>query len=80
MGDAPLRTHHAAIGKRLGGSSEAGRKCGSVLREYLTGHEIEAFMAAARQNRSGHRYVTMIIIGFRHGLQASDAVDLVGIR
>jgi integrase len=45
-------------------------------REYLTEHEIERLMAAARQNRYGHRDATMILIGFRHGLRASEAVDL----
>src|SRR3954469_12829736 len=45
-------------------------------REYLTEHEIEALMAAARQNRSGHRDATMVLIAFRHGLRASEAVDL----
>jgi integrase len=46
-------------------------------REYLTGHEVEAVMAAARQNRHGHRDSTMILIAFRHGLRAS---ELVGLR
>src|SRR6476646_6827971 len=45
-------------------------------REYLTGNEVEALMAAARQNRYGHRDATMILIAFRHGLRASEAVDL----
>jgi integrase len=45
-------------------------------REYLTGHEIEALMAAARQNRDGHRDATMILTAFRHGLRASETVDL----
>jgi type 1 fimbriae regulatory protein FimB/type 1 fimbriae regulatory protein FimE len=45
-------------------------------REYLTEHEVDALMAAARQNRSGHRDATMILIAFRHGLRASEAVDL----
>jgi type 1 fimbriae regulatory protein FimB/type 1 fimbriae regulatory protein FimE len=45
-------------------------------REYLTEHEIDVLMAAARQNRYGHRDATMILIGFRHGLRASEAVDL----
>ena len=45
-------------------------------REYLTEHEIEALMAAARQNRYGHRDATMILLAFRHGLRASEAVDL----
>jgi type 1 fimbriae regulatory protein FimB/type 1 fimbriae regulatory protein FimE len=45
-------------------------------REYLTEHEIEALMAAARQNRYGHRDATMILIAFRHGLRACEIVDL----
>jgi integrase len=45
-------------------------------REYLTEQEIEALIAAARQNRYGHRDGTMILIVFRHGLRASEAVDL----
>src|SRR4030081_3703974 len=45
-------------------------------REYLTEHEIEALMAAARQNRQGPRDATTILIAFRHGLRASEAVDL----
>ena len=45
-------------------------------REYLTEHEVEALMAAARQNRQGHRDATMILLAFRHGLRASEAVDL----
>src|SRR5947209_15899932 len=40
-------------------------------REYLTEQEIEALLAAARQNRYGHRDATMILIAFRHGLRAS---------
>ena len=42
-------------------------------REYLTEHEVEALMAAARQNRHGHRDATMILVAFRHGLRASEA-------
>src|SRR5436305_13427087 len=45
-------------------------------REYLTRSEVEALMAGARQNRYGHRDATMILIAFRHGLRASEAVDL----
>ena len=46
-------------------------------REYLTGQEVEGLMAAARQNRNGHRDSTMMLIAFRHGLRAS---ELVGLR
>ena len=45
-------------------------------REYLTEHEIETLMAAARRNRHGHRDATIILIAFRHGLRASEVVDL----
>ena len=45
-------------------------------REYLTEHEIEALMAAARQNRCGHRDAIMILTAYRHGLRASELVDL----
>src|SRR5262245_36214361 len=45
-------------------------------REYLTAQEIDALMTAARQNRHGHRDATLVLIAFRHGLRASEAVDL----
>lgn len=45
-------------------------------REYLTEHEIGALMAAARQNRHGHRDATLILLAFRHGLRAAESVDL----
>src|SRR5262249_50443219 len=46
-------------------------------REYLTEREIERLMAAARKgSRCGHRDTTMILIGYRHGLGASELCDL----
>jgi integrase len=46
-------------------------------REYLTGAEIERLMSAARaSSRWGHRDATMILIGYRHGLRASELCDL----
>jgi integrase len=46
-------------------------------REYLTGREIERLIAAARaSSRYGHRDATMILIGYRHGLRASELCDL----
>src|SRR5262245_15157734 len=45
--------------------------------EYLTTAEIERLMAAARKSsRYGHRDATMILIGYRHGLRASELCDL----
>jgi integrase len=45
-------------------------------REYLTEAEVEALIAAVRQNRHGHRDATMLLIAFRHALRASEIVDL----
>ena len=46
-------------------------------REYLTGREIERLMGAARKgSRWGHRDATMILIGYRHGLRASELCNL----
>src|SRR5262249_25434504 len=46
-------------------------------REYLTTAEIERLMAAARKSsRYGDRNATMILIGYRHGLRASELCDL----
>jgi type 1 fimbriae regulatory protein FimB/type 1 fimbriae regulatory protein FimE len=45
-------------------------------REYLTEAEVERLMDVARQNRYGHRDATMILVAFRHGLRASELVDL----
>jgi integrase len=45
-------------------------------REYLTEAEIERLMAAAKRNRYGHRDATMALVAYRHGLRASELVDL----
>ena len=45
-------------------------------REYLTEAEVERLMNAARGNRWGHRDAAMILVAFRHGLRASELVDL----
>jgi integrase len=46
-------------------------------REHLTEVEVEKLIAAAGDNRHGHRDATMILVAFRHGLRAS---ELVGLR
>jgi site-specific recombinase XerD len=33
-------------------------------------------MKAARENRWGHRDATMLLVAYRHGLRASELVDL----
>src|SRR5258708_24983816 len=45
-------------------------------REYLTPTEVDQLLAAAKQNRHGHRDATMILIAYRHGLRAAEACDL----
>ena len=45
-------------------------------REYLTEAEVEQLMATAKENRWGHRDATMILVAYRHGLRASELVDL----
>src|SRR5215212_4909842 len=75
MGNTHLKLVTPAIEKRTVMPRRA-KNSELRTREYLTEHEIEALMAAARQNRYGHRDATMILISFRHGLRASEAVDL----
>ena len=45
-------------------------------REHLKGPEVEKLIEAAKSNRRGHRDATMILVAYRHGLRASELVDL----
>ena len=45
-------------------------------REYLTDSEVNRLMKAANGNRWSHRDSTMILTCYRHGLRASELVDL----
>src|SRR5215831_2165275 len=45
-------------------------------REYLTEAEVERLMKASTRNRWGHRDSTMVLVAYRHGLRASELVDL----
>src|SRR5215203_744327 len=75
MGNTHLKLVTPAIEKR----TVMPRRAKNVTlrtREYLTEHEVNALMTAARQNRHGHRDATMILIAFRHGLRASEIVDV----
>jgi integrase len=49
---------------------------GKRSREYLTDREVERLIEAAKQNRSGHRDATAILVAYRHGLRASELVVL----
>jgi integrase len=50
---------------------------GRRSREYLTEREVERLIEAAKQNRSGHRDATAILVAYRHGLRASEVVALL---
>jgi len=45
-------------------------------REHLTEAEVERLLKAAGKNRWGHRDATMILVTYRHGLRASELVNL----
>ena len=45
-------------------------------REYLLDDEVERLIAAAGDNRNGHRDATMILVAYRHGLRAAELVSL----
>jgi integrase len=49
---------------------------GKRSREYLTDREVERLIEAAKQNRSGHRDATAILVAYRHGLRSSELVAL----
>jgi integrase len=45
-------------------------------REYLTASEVEQLIAAAGNNRYGHRDATMVLVAYRHGLRPAEAIAL----
>jgi type 1 fimbriae regulatory protein FimB/type 1 fimbriae regulatory protein FimE len=45
-------------------------------REYLTEAEVERLLKGTKGNRWAHRDGTMILVAYRHGLRASELVDL----
>jgi len=45
-------------------------------REHLTEAEVERLTKAASGNRYGQRDATMVLVAYRHGLRASELVDL----
>jgi integrase len=49
---------------------------GRRSREYLTEREVERLIEAAKQNRSGYRDATAILVAYCHGLRASEIVAL----
>jgi integrase len=45
-------------------------------REHLTEAEVKKLIEAAKDNRYGRRDSTMVLLAYRHGLRASELVDL----
>ena len=46
-------------------------------REHLTEREVERLIEAVKGNRWGHRDATIVLLAYRHGLRASELVDLL---
>ena len=46
-------------------------------REHLTEREVERLIEAVKGTRYGHRDATMVLLAYRHGLRASELVDLL---
>src|SRR3974390_3560782 len=62
--------------KRTVGTPRRPKNAQVRTREYLTPAEVERMLEAAKGNRHGHRDATMILVAYRHGLRASEVVDL----
>src|SRR5215469_364213 len=60
-----LEVECASRGSAAGAATSALGKRG---REYLTDREVERLIESAKQNRSGHRDATAILVAYRHGL------------
>ena len=75
MANAPLKMVMPIIEKRTVTPRRA-KNADLRTREYLTEQEVDALIAAVGRNRYGHRDAAMILVTFRHGLRASETVDL----
>ena len=72
--DASPEAEMQTVGERAHGrrtNEEYGR-----TREYLTEAEVETLAATARKNSQGLRDWLMVTLAYRHGLRASELVDL----
>ena len=50
---------------------------GKRSREYLTDREVERLIEAAKQNRSGHRDATAILVAYRHAGRSRRFIHVV---
>jgi integrase len=67
---------HGKFATSQAGLTSVNVTVGKRGREYLTEREVERLIEAAKQNRSGHRGATAILVGYRLGLRASKIVAL----
>jgi integrase len=67
---------HGKLAASRSGSTAVNVTVGKRSREYLTDREVERLIEAAKQNRSGHRDATAILVAYRHGLRASELAAL----
>jgi integrase len=72
------KSHLRVVSPRIENRTVPQRRPNAELRrrEYLTDAEVAKLMKAAGSNRWGHRDGTMIFVAYRHGLRASELVDL----
>jgi integrase len=78
-GFARVRVINNGGRQRIDGSAPLPRRKPNAeyrSREHLTEREVERLIEAMKGNRWGHRDATMVLIAFRHGLRASELVDL----
>jgi type 1 fimbriae regulatory protein FimB/type 1 fimbriae regulatory protein FimE len=76
MAKSHLKQRKPAIVKRTVARPKRPKNSKLRTREYLTELEVERLTAAAKANRYGHRDATIILVAYRHGLRASELVDL----
>ena len=76
MAKTALKRASSAIVNRTVAMPRRPKNADVRTREYLTDDEVRRLSEAAKANRHGHRDATMILIGYRHGLRASELTDL----
>jgi integrase len=75
---AMVKSHLRLVTPRTENRTVPRRKANAELRRraYLTDAEVTKLMKATGGNRWRHRDATMILVAYRHGLRASELVDL----
>src|SRR5436853_4436910 len=76
MAKSAVKTMPSAIVKRTVVMPCRPKNADVRTREYLTDDEVRRLAETAKANRHGHRDATIILVAYRHGLQASELTDL----